>query len=102
MDATGLQLKVFAHRRSVKKAGAITGSLICFFFVQSSDYLDPIVPTDSKFWQIRYNRYAGNFQKRPETRDRKRRRVDPSPSEIVNYPKNKSRQISNWWMNYKQ
>jgi hypothetical protein len=42
-----------------------------------------IVHRDARFWQSRYNRYVRKFQKKPETRDRKRRRVDPSPSEVV-------------------
>jgi hypothetical protein len=61
IDATGLQLFVFAHRRSVIKAGDTKGGLTYFFFVQSSVCPDPFVSTDSRFWQIRYNRYAGNL-----------------------------------------
>jgi hypothetical protein len=83
IDATGLKLNVFVHRYTVLKAGAKKGQLIPFFFVQSSVCPNPIVPTNSRFWQSHYNRYARKFQKKPETRDRKRRRVDPSPSELV-------------------
>jgi hypothetical protein len=73
VDATGLKLNVFVHRYSVIKAGAKKGQLLPFFFVQSSEKPNPIVPTDSSFWQIRYNLYTRKFQ--PETRDRKRQRV---------------------------
>jgi thiamine biosynthesis lipoprotein ApbE len=84
LDATGLELNVFAHGYSVIKAGSKKTSLTHFFFVQSSVYPEPvIVHRDARFWQSRYNRYASKFQKKPETRDRKRRRVDPSPSEVV-------------------
>jgi hypothetical protein len=81
IDATGLKLTVFMHKYTVMKAGAKLGGLISFFFVQSSVDPDPIVRTnDSSFWQTQYNRYATKFQKKPETRGRKRRRVDPIPS----------------------
>jgi hypothetical protein len=86
IDATGLELNVFVHRYSVRKAGNTQRSLISFFFVRSSVIPEPpgIIHRDARFWQLRYNRYASKFQKKPETRvNRKRRRVDPSPSEVV-------------------
>jgi hypothetical protein len=83
VSLSGVQLKVFTHKYTVKKAGVKRGQLVTFWIVQSSACVDPTIKkTDASFWQKRYDRHAQRFQPRPETRGRKRQRDDHPIKEV--------------------